>query len=144
MHGFGRWGCLGPTFGHRGASWRCPPEIAPTRRALFCWKMAAQVSIWGSHENRKSLQNHTLEDRRALWTAQKVKKEGFGSHLEIRWKNDRKKGPCGRGKSSQNTIGLFKITLSASSEKVEKSMQNGPPKVVIFHPKSTSGRPRVD
>ena len=64
--GFGRWGRLGPTLGHREASWRCPADVTPTRPALFWWKMSLQGSIFGSQENQKSTQHQTFEARSAL------------------------------------------------------------------------------
>ena len=73
------------------------------------------------------------------------KKRGSGDTSKFNEKLIEKRVPVEEENQAKTPyIVLFKITLSASSKKIEKSMQNGPPKVVIFDPKSAFGRPRVD
>ena len=51
------------------------PEVDKTVPTRSGGSQADPERIFGSQENRKWFQNSTFEDRRALWTPKKAKKE---------------------------------------------------------------------
>ena len=64
--------------------------------------------------------------------------------MKIQWKNDAKIEGFWWPRTTFGVIRFAYNTLSPFSEKVEKSMPKGSPKVEVFAPKTDLGRSRVD
>ena len=73
-----------------------------------------------------------------------VSGRGFGKNMKIQWKNDAKIEGFWWLRTTFGVILFAYNTLSPFSEKVEKSMPKGSPKVEVFAPKTDLGRSRVD
>ena len=69
---------------------------------------------------------------------------GFEKNMKIRWKNDAKMRGFWWLRTTFGVILFAYNTLSPFSEKVEKSIPKGSPKVEVFAPKTDLGNPRVD
>ena len=72
-----------------------------------------------------------------------VSGRGFGKNMKIQWKNDAKIEGFWWLRTTFGVILFAYNTLSPFSEKVEKSMPKGSPKVEVFAPKTDLGRSRV-
>ena len=73
-----------------------------------------------------------------------VSGRGFGKNMKIQWKNDAKIEGFWWLRTTFGVILFAYNTLSPFSEKNEKSMPKGSPKVEVFAPKTDLGRSRVD
>ena len=86
----------------------------------------------------------TFEYRRALWPSKNALWEGVWKNMKIAWKIDAKIEGFWWLRTTFGVILFAYFTLLPFSKNIEKSMQKGMPKVVVFDPKTDLGRPRVD
>ena len=73
-----------------------------------------------------------------------VSGRGFGKNMKIQWKTDAKIEGFRWLRTTFGVILFAYNTLSPFSEKIEKSMPKGSPKVEVFATQTDLGRPRVD